>query len=151
MPLPNVLFDRVGVESVALRGVSRETVGHAVAAPADVVFSPKRSVQPDLFVAPLAAGRRPRHFSDVGRLLLAIEVLSPGTARADRVKKRTLFRTQGVDEYWVIDMDARTVERSTPVDERVEVLAEMIGWSPRGASAPLAIDLPSYFQQVLDA
>ncbi len=131
--------------------LTREVVGHSVSAPADVVFSPKRGVQPDLFVVPLAAGRRPRHFSDVGRLLLAIEVLSPSTARADRVKKRALFRAEGVDEYWIVDMDARTIERSTSADERVEVLAETIRWLPQGASAPLTIDLPDYFQRVLDA
>ncbi|MEO6877759.1 MAG: Uma2 family endonuclease, partial [Gemmatimonadaceae bacterium] len=71
--------------------------------------------------------------------------------RADRVKKRALFRAEGVDEYWIVDMDARTIERSTPADERVEVLAETIRWLPQGASAPLTIDLPDYFQRVLDA
>jgi Uma2 family endonuclease len=130
--------------------LEREVVAHAVCAPADVVFSLKRGVQPDLFVVPLAAGRRPRHFSDVGRLLLAVEVLSPSTARADRVTKRALFRAEGVDEYWIVDLDARTIERSTPFDDRVEVLADTISWLPRGASAPLTIDLSNYFQRVLD-
>jgi Uma2 family endonuclease len=139
------------LQGILAEYLAREAVGYAVAAPADVVFSPRRGVQPDLFVAPLAAGRRPRHFSDVGRLLLAVEVLSPSTARADRVKKRALYRVEGVDEYWIVDLDARTIERSTPVDARIEVLAQTIEWMPQGASGPLAIDVPSYFRGVLDA
>src|SRR5262245_46670476 len=89
-----------------------ERVGHAFVAPADVVFSPTRAVQPDVFVTPLVGGRRPEHFDDVRHLLVAAEILAPTTARADRVKKRTLFREEGVDEYWIIDMDSRLVERS---------------------------------------
>src|SRR3954469_14673547 len=63
-----------------LRG---EKVGDLIIAPADVVFSPTRGVQPDLFVVPLVDGKRPHRFEEVRRLLLAVEVLSPSTARAD--------------------------------------------------------------------
>ncbi len=39
--------------------LERERVGHAVIAPADVIFSPQRAVQPDVFVTRLVNGRRP--------------------------------------------------------------------------------------------
>ncbi|HEX7941696.1 MAG TPA: Uma2 family endonuclease [Gemmatimonadaceae bacterium] len=130
--------------------LEREAVGAVVIAPADVTFSHKSRVQPDVFVVPLVNGRHPQRFEDVGHLMLAVEVLSPSTARADRVKKRGLFREQHVDEYWVVDLDARTFERSTPADARVDVLVEEIQWSPRGASTPLVIDVPRYFVRVLD-
>jgi Uma2 family endonuclease len=100
--------------------LSRERVGHAYFAPADVTFSRTRAVQPDLLVVPLIGGRRPDRFGDLGPLLLAVEVLSPSTARADRVAKRTMFRDEGVAEYWIVDLDARTIERSTPADPRFE-------------------------------
>lgn len=51
--------------------------------PADLVFSPRRLVQPDLFVVPSRADGEPRAWSDVTERLLAVEVLSPSTARAD--------------------------------------------------------------------
>jgi Uma2 family endonuclease len=130
--------------------LSREHVGHAFVAPADIVFSERRAVQPDVFVVPLVNERRPEHFNDVRRLLLAAEVLSPKTARADRVAKRTLFRDEGVNEYWVIDLDARTFERSIPDDPRVEVMAERLVWHPAAAREPLELDLTGYFARVLN-
>lgn len=130
--------------------LTREHVGHAFFAPADVTFSHTRGVQPDVFVAPLRDGRRPERFEDVGRLLLASEVLSPSTARAGRVAKRTLFRDEGVAEYWIVDLDSRTFERSTPADPRVDVLADRLEWQPEGAATPLVFNLPDYFSLVLD-
>ncbi len=128
-----------------------ERFGVALLAPADVAFSKTRSVQPDVFVVPLVEGRNPRHFSEVRRLLLAVEVLSPGKARADRVSKRVLFRDEGVAEYWVVDLDARAFERSTPADPKVEVIVDRIEWTVEGATTALAIDVPRYFERVLDA
>ncbi|HEY4217137.1 MAG TPA: Uma2 family endonuclease [Gemmatimonadaceae bacterium] len=130
--------------------LEHDRVGHAFIAPADVVFSPNRGVQPDVFVTPLFNGRRPEHFDDVRRLLLAAEVLSPSSARADHVVKRRLFRDEQVDDYWIVDLDARAIERSTPGDARVDVLAETLEWHPLGASQPLTIDLAAYFARVLD-
>ncbi len=128
-----------------------EHVGHPLIAPADVIFSPVRLAQPDVFVVPLVKGHLPDEFLDVGRLLLAAEVLSPSTARADRVAKRTLYRDQQVPEYWVVDLDARTFERSTPSNARPEILVDELIWQPEDASTPLVIDIARYFEAVLDA
>jgi Uma2 family endonuclease len=131
--------------------LDRELVGDVIVSPADVVFSARRAVQPDLFVMPFADGRKARRFSDVGRLLLVVEVLSPSTARTDRVKKRTLYREERVDEYWIVDLDSRTFERSTPTEPRPEVLDTRIEWKPEGATSALTIDLVEYFEKILDA
>lgn len=130
--------------------IAREKIGHLVFAPADVTFSPRRGVQPDLFVAPLVNGKRPRQSVDIHELLLAVEVLSPSSARADRVVKRAMYRDQGVTEYWVVDLDARTFERSTPSDSRVTIASGSLEWWPAGASEPLTIDLHRYFTDVLE-
>ena len=151
-PAPSLRHQEAIAElHVLLRAyLSHERVGHAYFAPADIVFSRTRAVQPDLLVMPVVGERRPERFEDVGRLLLAIEVLSPTTARADRVAKRTMFRDEGVAEYWIVDLDARTIERSTPADPRVEVLVDQIEWSPVGAESPLVVDLAEYFRRVID-
>ena len=130
--------------------LDHEPVGYVFFAPAEIVFSLARSVQPDLFVAPGVDGRSPQSFADVTQLLLAVEVLSPSTARADRVVKRALYRDEGVSEFWIVDLDARTFERSTPADVRNEVLDAHFEWLPAGASAPFVLDVPAFFAEVLD-
>ena len=94
-------------------------------------------------------GRRPRNWGDIERLLLAVEVLSPTTARADRTIKRRLYQRAGI-EYWIVDLEARLVERWTTLDERPEVLTGTLIWRPDSTREPLIIDLEIYFRQVLD-
>jgi len=113
--------------------------------PADIVFSPRRLLQPDLFVVPWRDGGPPREWSDVSTLLLAIEVLSPSTARADRHRKRVIYQDQGVSEYWIVDGDARLVERWRPSDARPEICVDTLEWQPRTALAPLRIDVSRLF------
>jgi len=125
-------------------------VGDVRLAPRDVELAPDSTVQPDLFVVPLMNGRRPRSWEEAGgRLLLVVEVLSPTTARDDRVRKRRLYQRAGVPEYWVVDLDARLVERWRPGDERGELLTEQLVWRPDEAATPLVLDLEAYFADVV--
>ncbi len=117
-------------------------------APAEVTFSPRRSVEPDLLVVPTIDGRGAERFEDVGRLVLAVEVISPSTARVDRHRKRKLYQSEGVPEYWIVDPAARFVERWRPGDEEPEILVESITWQPDGDREPLVIDLAAYFRSV---
>ncbi|MEO7084803.1 MAG: Uma2 family endonuclease [Gemmatimonadaceae bacterium] len=143
--------EAVGALYSRLRGYAdQQRIGHVFAAPADVGFSRTRLVQPDVFVVPLVDGRRPEHFDEVRRLLLAIEVLSPSTSRADRVAKRMLYRSENVSEYWIVDLDARIIERSIPAESRPELLVDKIVWHPDGATEPLVLELVDYFAAVLD-
>ncbi|HUF28584.1 MAG TPA: Uma2 family endonuclease [Gemmatimonadaceae bacterium] len=85
--------------------------GDILMAPADVVFARDTVVEPDLLVVPLVDGRKPKAWSDVGRLLLAVEALSPSSMRQDRYKKRPRYQKEQVPECWIVDGDARIVER----------------------------------------
>ena len=123
-------------------------LGRVIMSPADVTFPDGSLVQPDVFVAPLTDGRRPRDWSDVKTLLLAVEILSPSTARADRLVKLRLFRRQHVPEYWIVDVDARLLERWRADDERPEIVTEQIDWRADANHPPLLIDLPTYFRDV---
>lgn len=127
----------------------RTGVGYALMSPADIEPEAGALVQPDVFVGRLPAGRRPRSWADFSRLLLAVEVLSPATAHADRTVKRLLFQRAGVPEYWIVDLDAGLVERWRPADDRPEVLTESLIWRPDPAVAALEIDLAAFFAQVL--
>ncbi len=129
--------------------LDEQRVGWAVMAPSDVVFTPQRAVQPDVYVAALVGGRRPKVVGEVRHLVLAVEVLSPSSARQDRSEKRRLYQ-QHADEYWIVDCDARTVERWRPGDERPDVLDAEVTWRPAGAGEAFHLDLPGYFREVWD-
>ena len=82
-PAPNWPHqDAVGSLYAPVRGyVKSHDVGWALTSPADIEFSPRRLVQPDLFVVPRGGGTKPKNWRDVSALLLAVEVLSPITLR----------------------------------------------------------------------
>ncbi len=130
--------------------VRMQALGELLWSPADIEFAPRRLVQPDLFVVPPLPVGRNYSWRDVSSLLLAVEIISPTTARADRFEKRTIYQSQGVPEYWIVDLDARVVDRWRPGDDRPEILVESLTWQPREDAAPLVIDLPTYFAEVLD-
>ncbi len=118
-------------------------------APADVIVSIDTLVQPDVFVVPLdAAGRPPATYKEFGRPLLVVEVLSPSTARVDRDQKRRLYRDMQVPEYWIVDVETRSVERSVSSDREPEVLRNAIIWNPMTNLKPLEIDLVELFRRV---
>lgn len=98
--------------SVALHGILEEP-GHGivVSAPCGVQFpSTGEGVQPDLLF--ISTGRR-RIVGEAGvsgAPDLVIEILSPTTFRRDRGIKKRLYERQGVKEYWLVDIDAASVE-----------------------------------------
>ncbi len=116
--------------------------------PGNIVLGPRTVVEPDVFVI-----RRPSsnaHWRDVELPLLVVEILSPSTARHDRWTKRRLYQRAGVPQYWIVDLDARLIERWRPEDDRPELLMERIAWKPDDSTAAAEIDLRSYFAEILD-
>ena len=105
-------------------------------------------MQPDLYVVPLVDGSMPDEQRGPDEALLFVEVLSPSTARYDRVVKRARYQRQGI-EYWIVDIDARVVERWLPNTLRPDMLAELLEWQPITAAFPLVVDLPAFFERVL--
>lgn len=136
------LFERVGAY------VAAHQLGRAYIPPTDVTLEPDSTVQPDLYVVPGWPPARLRAWSEIERLLLAVEVLSPSTARYDRLTKRRYYARNRVPEYWILDADTRLVERSFP-DGRVEVIDDRFLWRPDGAREPFMLDLPAFFDEAL--
>lgn len=58
-----------------------------------------------------------------GRPEIAVEVISPGSRGHDRVRKLGWYASIGVPEYWIVDMDARTLDRCV-LDEGVYEVRE---------------------------
>ncbi len=128
--------------------VERHRLGGTFFSPADLDLGGDQLVQPDLFVAPLVDGREPIDWTEIGVPLLVAEVVSPATARSDRGIKRRRFQQSGVAEYWIIDVDARLVERWRPHDQGPAVFASFLRWEPIAGGPGLSIDLRRYFARV---
>ena len=93
---------------------SRATgLGMAVGAPG-LIFAEDRDVGPD--VVWISHGRLQGALDQAGHLTrapeLVIEVTSPGSTniRRDRELKLALYSRQGVDEYWIVDPLAQTID-----------------------------------------
>ena len=131
--------------------VKENALGSLLGSPADVGLTPDDIVQPDLFVARVRPDApTPWDWPDITGLALAIEVLSPSTASHDRIIKRTYYQRIGVDEYWIVDLDAHLIERWRPNDDRPEILTASLVWEPR-ADASLTLDLAAFFKAVTGA
>ncbi len=113
--------------------------------PADISLGEDEILQPDLFVYRTAAGKPLREWHDIEALLLVVEVLSPATARYDRQLKRRRYQRAKVPEYWIVDLDARLIERWRPDDDRPEVLADRITWMLEPGGSPCDINIAELF------
>ena len=150
-PAPNGLHQR----AIALLWdilspyVRRERVGELLSSPADIEIEPGALVQPDLFVYRIPAeGIVKRDWTIIKELVLAVECLSPSTARYDRGLKRHFYLRSPTDELWIVDIESRVVERWRAGDERPEVLTEHLLWHPKGAADPLRVALDEFFAAV---
>lgn len=53
---------------------------------------------------------------------LVVEVLSEGTAKRDRGIKFDDYEAHGIEEYWIIDPDAQTIEQYHLVNKQYELI-----------------------------
>lgn len=116
-------------------------------APLDYVLDPFTVVQPDISVIPTPNGRAPKREEDSNPPVLFVEVLSPSTARHDRVVKRRRYQREGV-EYWIVDIDARVIERWRGDDDRPEIVTELLSWQLEGHADVFTLDVNDYFARV---
>jgi len=110
-PHPTETHQRVvGDVYVMLRTfVERHRVGTVRLAPLPVQLWPGKIREPDVFFV------AQEHSDRIGEQVygppdLVVEVLSPGTRRADRREKFFEYAQAGISEYWMVDPDACTVE-----------------------------------------
>jgi len=140
---PSPTYEHQRIVSRLLAALFRATEDRpdlqVLTSPADIRLGPPTLVQPDLFVCRVDPASPPRGWPDLGTPLLAIEILSPATASRDRGAKRRIYQQAGVSEYWVVDPDARLIERWTPADVRPEIVDEVLQWRVEQA---LLLELP---------
>lgn len=146
-PSPGVFHQVAVLELVRIIAdyADREQLGVTLASPSDIELVEGTITQPDIFVVPNAVlpdQDVPPAWRQVTALLLAVEILSPSSVRSDRVEKRDFYLDAGVPEYWIVDLDARIIERWTPQRPTPRVESARLEWLPEGAASPLVIDVP---------
>lgn len=148
-PAPRRSHQRVVARLLRLLSdyVERTGLGEVLTSPSDVYRDGRTSVQPDLFVLPLVNGRPAGDAVDIDPLLV-VEVLSPATARYDRLVKRALHQRKAV-EYWIMDLDAQLLERWLPGADRPEIWSAGFTWHPSGVAEAFALELPVFFAREL--
>lgn len=102
-------------------------------------------VQPDIFVVDITEARA-LQWSAMRHLLLAVEMLSPSSTRADRFTKRRLYQEQRIPLYWVVNGDDRVVEIWTPDTQFPTFEREELRWHSAGAAEPFVMKLQELFQ-----
>lgn len=87
--------------------------GRVLASSYKVRISARRGVMPDVqfYRAGNDAPAGQLQGLTTGRPDLAVEVVSPSGRRYDRVVKLAWYASVGVPEYWIVDPEARTLER----------------------------------------
>jgi len=111
-PSPNTAHQTISKRVFAAldRYVEKHRCGEVLYAPFDVKLSPTTVLVPDLvyFTAErFAHVVNDRHATAAPDLV--VEILSPGTRRRDRGRKRAVYDREGVREYWIVDPEARSI------------------------------------------
>lgn len=107
-----------------------------------------KSMWHDIVRPDLAGWRRERLLDPADKRPINItpdwvcEILSPTSARRDRVEKRDLYARSGVPYYWIVDVEARTLEAFQLEGERWVLIGNYDDESTAKIAPFEAIELP---------
>jgi Uma2 family endonuclease len=141
VPAPNIRHQTISLRLAAalFQHVKDNSLGQVLEAPCDVILSDENVVQPDiLFVRKEHAGIV-TEANLQGPPDLAVEILSPGTANKDLDLKRKVYARFGIQEYWIVDPEAETIE--ILVWSEAGYISAGVRGKADGLSSPLLPDL----------
>ncbi|MGH7704142.1 MAG: Uma2 family endonuclease [Gemmatimonadales bacterium] len=149
------LLDGVLLVTPAPRNLHQVVVGHLFARLYQAVVPPGLArvvsvgeleigdhtlLNPDILVYP-ASYQVDTAWKDIRHWWLAVEVLSPSSERYDRDFKRPAYQAIGVEEFWLVDPDGKTVEVWDGGEGAPRIERERIVWRPAGSATPIEIEL----------
>jgi Uma2 family endonuclease len=102
-------------------------LGRVFTAPTDVRLSAYDVVVPDLCFVSRARSSIISQKAIEGPSDLVVEILSPSTRRQDQVRKFALYAAGGIREYWLIDIDVRSLTNYTLRDGQYVAMPEQDG------------------------
>jgi Uma2 family endonuclease len=87
----------------------------------DVQLSPRRLFIPDVLVTTFEAARRRAGSFTADEVVLAVEIVSPGSQSIDRVLKPALYAKAGIPHFWLIETDGGITVQTYVLDRAAEV------------------------------
>ena len=108
---------------------SKEHGGAAFLAPTDVHLSGTDVLEPDVLFVTAAHQDRVEEKFVRGAPDIVVEVSSPTTRKLELVRKRELYESYGVPEYWYVDLDADRIEVYRLGDNGRYPLPQLLGRS----------------------
>jgi len=121
--------------------------GEVLQSPIGVVISQINVVQPDLVVMVKNGAWTIDDKRIHGAPDLLVEVVSKGNRRHDEVRKKAIYESYGVQEYWIVDPEAERVRIFRRGGERFVHAADVSMESGGDLTSPL---LPNFSLDVAD-
>jgi Uma2 family endonuclease len=96
--------------SILDKHIAAKDWGEVFFAPIEIYLGDEDFVQPDLVCVAKSRLEIVKEKNIVGAPDLVVEILSPSTARTDRVLKMNTYARHHVPHYWIVDPAAQTLE-----------------------------------------
>jgi Uma2 family endonuclease len=109
----------------------------------DVELSSRRLFIPDVLVTTFAAAQRRSGGFMADEVVLAVEIVSPGSQSIDRVLKPALYAKAGIPHFWLIETDGGITVQTHQLDRDAEVYEESGSFTDViRAGEPWPIEIP---------
>ena len=111
-PSPNAMHQIVllNLATILKLFVEKNDLGKIFIAPLDVVLSKFDVVQPDITFISKQRYHIVKSTHLEGAPDLVVEIISPGSAKRDRIIKRKIYALHGVKEYWLVHPEKEQVQ-----------------------------------------
>jgi len=90
--------------------ITGNNLGEIYYAPYDVILDENNTVQPDILFISNENSLNNQDKALYGAPDLVVEIISPSSVIYDRNIKKELYEKYGVKEYWLVDIENKTVE-----------------------------------------
>lgn len=126
---------QIRIVSRLLNYVEANRLGEVLVAPSGVRLGGDSEVQPDILYIPKThhAYRRNVAYAQEPPELV-VEIVSPGSIRHDRERKFAYYAKHGVPNYWIVDLQAQSIEAFNLRDGAYAMAAKAT--KPAAFSAP---------------
>ena len=103
--------------------IKEHSLGWVVEAPTDVILDNYNTVQPDIIFISKENFSKIKKNAMYGAPDLVVEIISPNSIRRDRYIKKELYEKHGVKEFWLVDIENKSVEVFNNNDRHFELFS----------------------------